>query len=776
MVQNYNSIIDKLNQFANAHLSLKRFKVSFFDQMDPFTSDDNTFPILYVVPNEVSFQDNIDVISFRVYCVDILQKDRSNEQVILNETLLILRDLTNWLRDADNDLNILNTPRAIPVNNFGGDFTTGWFTDFEIEASTETTDCSIPFSSGFQLTGFTCSDTYINQYLTCETLEECQGIIDIWNEIAAISGATGGSTFTGGTVTGPTQFTNGLTANTFSATTYLGLPLDIRVTGGTYSSGSATFRNNTGGTFTVSGFPIGGGGGQLFYLNLSETKNGNRYLSTTGSTASEQSTVTTIGVGATGTIASFQSDQLNTTLIPGGIWSFYLHSYKDTNNAAFNIFVEVYTLSSGGTQTLLFTTDPTEVTTNSPTPSMQLSDGYFSGCPITVTDSILAVVRATNTGNQSHTITFFSEGNQHYSYAISTLPTQKGIDIYVSGGTYDPNNQTLSLQRNDGVQLDIPGFAPVYVDPYWVNGTGTEAIRTVNSADNNISSGDFAIATGKGNAATGNYSAVFGLNSEANGNVSFVFGEGIIGNERDTTYVDNLNIRTLGGAASVGNLGIDANGFVVAGTSGGSTFTGGTVNGATQFTNGLTANTFSATTYQNLPTDIRVTGGTYTAGTASFTNNTGGTFNVTGFVTGDTFTTFSSNGTWAGPPADSTSFYTSIMGGSVVPLTTITTFLSSFSFPVKIIGINVQHLNNNGVVGSGQDVAIQIRNNTTSTSTQLINIQTNQAVNVLKTFETYSLDIPIAANHSIALQINTPAWNPNPTNLVLRITTFFQKT
>jgi hypothetical protein len=46
-------------------------------------------------------------------------------------------------------------------------------------------------------------------------------------------------------------------------------------------------------------------------------------------------------------------------------------------------------------------------------------------------------------------------------------------------------------------------------------------------------------------------------------------------------------------------------------TSTNNTFTGGTVTGATQFTNGITANTISATTYFNLPTDIRVTGGTY---------------------------------------------------------------------------------------------------------------------------------------------------------------------
>ena len=245
------------------------------------------------------------------------------------------------------------------------------------------------------------------------------------------TGSTGASgdflPLSGGTVTGATIFTGGLTANTISATTYQNLPQDIFVTGGTYTSGNAIFTNNSGGTFTVSGFPIGSGGGQIFYLNLSQSQNGNRLLSTTGSTASEQSTGVTINNGVTGTIASFQSQPLNTTLLPGGIWSFYLHSYKQNSNASFNIFVELYKITSGGTQTLLFTTDPTPVTTNSPNPSMQLTDGYFSGTSLSVSDGVVAVVKATNTGNQSHTITLFTEGSQHYSYVVSTIPTQQGL-------------------------------------------------------------------------------------------------------------------------------------------------------------------------------------------------------------------------------------------------------------------------------------------------------------------------------------------------------------
>jgi hypothetical protein len=141
----------------------------------------------------------------------------------------------------------------------------------------------------------------------------------------------------------------------------------------------------------------------------------------------------------------------------------------------------------------------------------------------------------------------------------------------------------------------------------------------------------------------------------------------------------------------------------------------------------------------------------------------------------DTFTLLSIIGTWASP-ADSLSYYAPIIGGVTTPITTVTTFLSSFSFATKIIGIYVQHINNVGTQGSSENVAFQLRNNTTSTSTQLINIQTNQASGVQKNFEDYSLNISIAANDQIALQINTPAWATNPTNAIFRVSLFIQRT
>ena len=101
-----------------------------------------------------------------------------------------------------------------------------------------------------------------------------------------------------------------------------------------------------------------------------------------------------------------------------------------------------------------------------------------------------------------------------------------------------------------------------------------------------------------------------------------------------TTYYNlPTDIRVTGGTYSSGSATFTNNTggtFTVTGfsTSTATAFTGGTVTGATNFTGGLTANTISATTYSNLPTDIRVTGATYSNNTFTYTNNTGGTFNV----------------------------------------------------------------------------------------------------------------------------------------------------
>jgi len=526
------------------------------------------------------------------------------------------------------------------------------------------------------------------------------GSITITNNTGGTFTVTGfststGTSFTGGTVSGATNFTDGLSANTISATTYNNLPKDIFVTGGTYTAGNAIFTNNSGGTFTVTGFAVGGGGGQTFYLNLSQSQNGNRLLSTTASTASEQSTGVTISDGVTSTISSFQSQPLNTTLLPGGIWSFYLHSYKQNTNASFNIFVELYKITSGGTQTLLFTTDPAPVTTNSPNPSMQLSDGYFSGTPLSVSDGVVAVVRATNTGNQSHIITLVTEGSQHYSYAVSTIPAQQGLtcdtlsgcsiiqtiqtdvsnkldksggtitgnliinsgltattisattyfnlptDIRVTGGTY--SNGTATFTNNTGGTFNLTGLYTGGTDVFVTGATKSGVVATFT----NNTGGTFTLTGLTDTFVTGG--------TYSNGTATFT------NNTGGTFNVTGFKTNDV---------------FVTGATYSNNTFTytnntGETFSVLFNTMTGLTATTISATTYQNLPTDIRVTGGTYSSGSLTFTNNTGGTFNITGLYTGGT-DVYVTGGTYSG----STIIFTNNTGGTfnVTGITTSSSF------------------------------------------------------------------------------------------------------
>jgi len=382
-------------------------------------------------------------------------------------------------------------------------------------AATASTGCAQVSNFGTTINNKTAAgQSFINAW-TGNTIEDVSGATHttaVWRKFTtgSSSGGTSGAylPLSGGTVSGGTIFQSGLTANTISATTYQNLPTDVYVTGGTYTNGEITFLNNTGGTFTVTGLPIGGPGGQVYYLNLSNSQPPYQEFSPSGTTNSQQITAVTINNGVTSTITSFQTPTgyPNASLIPAGYWSFYLHSFKQNSNASFNIFCEVYLRTTGGTETLLVTTDPTPVTTNSPNPSMQLTDGYYSGSSINTTDRIVVKVRATNTGNQSHSITLVTEGTQHYSYGIT--PFSNNIDLpsvlYITGIGI---NSTVRCGVNNTAKGDYGAS---------LGGSG------------NTASGNYSfVGGGGGNTASGTYSIIGGGTSNtSSGNYSFVGGGG----------------------------------------------------------------------------------------------------------------------------------------------------------------------------------------------------------------------------------------------------------
>ena len=108
------------------------------------------------------------------------------------------------------------------------------------------------------------------------------------------------------------------------------------------------------------------------------------------------------------------------------------------------------------------------------------------------------------------------------------------------------------------------------------------------------------------------------------------------------TINNSLKFLSVPSGTSVNYLGIDVSGNVIRVPNPLTTtevfVTGGTYsNGTAEFTN-ITGGTFNVIGFYTGSTaaEVFVTGGTYTAGTATFANNTGGTFSVTGFYTGST--------------------------------------------------------------------------------------------------------------------------------------------
>ena len=473
MSQNsYTTITNALAQFAIAHQSVKRYSVSFFDQLTNFSTNGDDFPILYLIPTSTDFDFNVDTYSFRVYAVDILLKDRSNESFILNDTLSILRDLTNWLRESDDhDMNVINVATAIPVNDALMDFTAGFYLDLSIQSPAITSECFIPFSGNPTIfTGNTCDFNAVSPYLTCDTLESCSIILDLQNQIDAI--VVSADTFTvGGTYDNSTGTLNltrndggnipitGFTTGSTSGT-------DIYVTGGTLNGQTLTLRRNDNNDVVINGFSTGG------TITI-----GGEYLPLSGGTVSGATTFTS-GI----TVNEIGISQFNTIAI---------HHSTDTNTGIMWDGPDVLSIHNGGRQSLLINASgaitnggnaitpgfQTELTGNTRlynVTATTISATTYQGLPLDI--------RVTGGTYSNGTATFTN--NTGGTFTVSGFSTgSSSSDIYVTGGTY--SNGTTTLRRNDNNVITITGYTS---GAFSVYGSGIDASGTSSTSNTLIAS------------------------------------------------------------------------------------------------------------------------------------------------------------------------------------------------------------------------------------------------------------------------------------------------
>jgi hypothetical protein len=238
------------------------------------------------------------------------------------------------------------------------------------------------------------------------------------------------------------------------------------------------------------------------------------------------------------------------------------------------------------------------------------------------------------TGNTSAScITDLYVSNLNSCSPLHIQPTNLGnVFISENGGTVGIGTTSVDVIAPETLTISAKSTTSYNIITAKSNVNNYTQLNIINKSYGVNSSADVVATNNTGNESTNfidmgingsNFSGNIGI-----GNDAYLYSTG------RELYIGNANTGATGNIRFfAGNIGSSTQMFISGGT--GNVGIGTTlptqklhVSGNTKIDGGLTSNTISATTYQNLPTDVRVTGATYSNNTFTYTNNTGGTFNV----------------------------------------------------------------------------------------------------------------------------------------------------
>ena len=460
--------------------------------------------------------------------------------------------------------------------------------------------------------------SFINAW-TGNTVEGISGATSstaVWKKLAT-GGGGGGSGITGGT-----YYPNTLTLDLESTggTISIGNVTGLYVSAGTYTSGTSTLDlfNSTGGTISITGITAGSGGTggtsnfQYFISGSSPTgtindgdrwfytESGEEFVWITDQNSSQWVQPVSISYGVSEEFVHITGDTMTGTL------------YVPTISAA--TYQNLPGSSSSNCQTTFYVTNisgcsPVNMLTevNMISGLTVTGAGYFTG---TVTASTISASTYQNYP------TNFTSGLTATTISATTylnLPT----DIRTTGGTY--SNNTFTFTNNTGGTYSVLFNT---VTGLTVNGGLT---ITGNTSAQGLTATTISATT---------YQNLPSQSGTGLSSLSYVATTGVLTlTKNDTTTLTAGTFTYLTGSSYSNNVITFTNNLGSTSNITINTVTGLTVNGVLTVTGNtslqaLTATTISATTYSNLPTDVRVTGATYSNNNFTFTNNTGGTFSV----------------------------------------------------------------------------------------------------------------------------------------------------
>jgi len=141
----YNEILTVIETFVDGHKFDLRFEAEFYEQLPNLSTEDLVFPIVFVEPLDGDTGNNTDVTEINVYCLDRLRKDRKNTNDVISDTKQILsQDLTRWLEEGQQDIEIDRSYPATPHNNYLLDYTAGWSMRIRVQ-NERISICEVPY-------------------------------------------------------------------------------------------------------------------------------------------------------------------------------------------------------------------------------------------------------------------------------------------------------------------------------------------------------------------------------------------------------------------------------------------------------------------------------------------------------------------------------------------------------------------------------------------------------------------------------------------------------
>jgi len=168
----YLQAVSVIENFATQNEMVQKFGFEFKEQMPNIATEDERYPLLFVVPIGAMPSTNANEFEIDIYCLDRYTQDRVNVTSVVSDTQLILAMLSKWLEEGQTDIDVIHAYPMLPINNDLLDYCGGWVMRVRVEVDMVSI-CEIPLSGVEPTPPTPCEDaSYIVEYVNGTLIQQ----------------------------------------------------------------------------------------------------------------------------------------------------------------------------------------------------------------------------------------------------------------------------------------------------------------------------------------------------------------------------------------------------------------------------------------------------------------------------------------------------------------------------------------------------------------------------------------------------------------------------